>query len=71
MVTFAECLRVPVAGCLGDQIIGHSRDVHGTLVKMFFKFNLKHIKLNLTGYSIIMNGSGKKFSEKFMVQKII
>ena len=25
----------------------------------------------MTGYSIIMNGSGKKFSEKFMVQKII
>ena len=32
-------LRVPVAGRLGDQIIGHSRDVHRTLVKMHFKFN--------------------------------
>ena len=38
MGTPARPLRVPVAGRLGDQIMGHSRDVHGTLVKMFFKF---------------------------------
>ena len=41
MGTPARRLQVPVAGSLGDQIMGHSRDVHRTLVKMFFKFNSK------------------------------
>ena len=41
MRTPARRLQVPVAGSLGDQIMGHSRDVHRTLVKMFFKFNSK------------------------------
>ena len=39
MGTPARRLQVPVAGCLGDQTMGHSNDVHTTLVKMFFKFN--------------------------------
>ena len=41
MGTPARRLQALVAGCLGDQIMGHSRDVHRTLVKMFFKFNSK------------------------------
>ena len=39
--------------------------------KGFSNSTQKHIKLTLTGYSIIGNGRGKKFSEQFMVQKII
>ena len=39
MGTSARRLLIPVAGRLGEQIMGHSRDVYGTLVKMFFKFN--------------------------------
>ena len=34
-------IRVPVAECLGDQIMGNSRNVQGKLVEMFFKFNSK------------------------------
>ena len=39
MGTSARCLRGPVTGPLGEQVTGDSRDVHGTLLKMIFKFN--------------------------------
>ena len=42
----------------------------GRWSKCFLNSTQKHIKLTLTGYSIIVNGSGKKLSEQFMVQKI-
>ena len=71
MGAFARRLQVPVAEFLGDQIMGQSRDAHGTLVKMFLNSTQKLIKLTLTGYSIIVNGTGKNFGEQFMVQKII
>ena len=68
----ARRLRVPVGGRLGDQIMRRSRDAHRKLVKMFFlDSSHKQIKLTLTGYSIIVKGSGKKFSEQFIFQKII
>ena len=41
METATRRLQVPIAGYLGDQIMGHFGDVHGTLVKIFFKFNSK------------------------------
>ena len=71
MGTSVRRVWVPVAGCLGYQIMGHSKDVLETLVKMFLYSTQKHIKLTLTGYSIMLNGSGKKFPEQFMVQKMI
>ena len=39
MGTSERRLQVPVAGCLEDQIMIHSRDIHGKLVKMISKFN--------------------------------
>ena len=39
MGTSARRLRVPVAGCLEDQIMIHSTDIHGNLVKMISRFN--------------------------------
>ena len=63
--------RLRVTGCLEDQIMGHSRDVHETSIKMFLNSTQKHVKLTFTGYSIIVNGSGTKFREQFMVQNII
>ena len=44
MGTSARRLQVPVVRRLGDQIMGHSRDVDLTLVKMFFKFNSRGAK---------------------------
>ena len=69
MGTPTRRLRIPVAGCLGNQIMEHSKDVYETLVKIFLNLTQKHIELTLTGYSIIVNGSGKKLNELFMVQK--
>ena len=43
----------------------------GSWSKCFLYSTQKHIKCTLTGYSIVVNGSGKKFSEQFMVQKRI
>ena len=45
-----ETSTVPVANQLGDQIMGHSRNARGMLVKMFFKFNSQTqlIKQNTT-----------------------
>ena len=51
--------------------MGHSKDIHEGWSKYFLNSTQKHIKLTLTGYSIILNGSGKKFSEQFIVQKMI
>ena len=46
------CLRDPVAGTPGDQIMGRSGDVRGTSVMhVFLSSTHKHIKLTLTGYS--------------------
>ena len=45
MGTSARRLRVPVVGCLVDQIMRLSRDVHGTLVKMFLNSTQKHLML--------------------------
>ena len=45
-----------VAGRSGDQIMGCSRHVRGTLVKyVFFKSTHKHIKLTLAGFSRLYN----------------
>ena len=66
METSAILLRVTVARSLGDQIMGHSR---GRWSKKFLNLTQKHNRHTLTGYSIIVNGSGKKFSEQFMIQK--
>ena len=42
----------PIAGCPGDQMMGRSRDVHGTSVKHDFQIQ-KRFKFILTGYSRI------------------
>ena len=44
-------LRDPVARRPGDQMMGLSGDVRGTLVIMFLYSTHKHIKFTLTGYS--------------------
>ena len=68
METPARRLRVSVAEYLGYQIIGQSR---GRWSKCFLNSTQKHIKLTLTDYSIIVNGSDKKLSEQFNGSKII
>ena len=45
MVTSAKRLRFPVVAA-GDQIMGHSREVHGTSVKHVFQIQLTN-RLNL------------------------
>ena len=47
---------------------GRPRDVGQNV---FLNSTQKLIKLTLTGYSVIVNGTGKNFCEQFMVQKII
>ena len=53
MGTSARRLRVPDAGCPGDQIMWCSRDVHGTSLKQtcVLHSTKKDAKLTLAGYS--------------------
>ena len=53
--------------------MGHSRDVQGRRVKHVFKIQLTNtlsLLLQIT-QDFIVNGSGEKFSEQFIVQTII
>ena len=61
-------LRDPVAGRPGDEMIRRSEDVWGLRDvghTCFLNSTHKHIKLTLTCYSRLRNGSGKKFSEQY------
>ena len=52
MGTFTGRLWVPGLGRPGDQMMGRSGDVRGTLViNVFLNPTQKYIKLTLTGYS--------------------
>ena len=57
----------------GDQIMWRSRDVHRTSGKhVFYIYTTKTLNLLwLVTQGFMLNGSGKKSSEQFMVQKII
>ena len=47
-------LRDPVVGRPGDQMIERSGDVCGTaVIHIFLNSTQKHVKLTLTGYSIL------------------
>ena len=67
MGTSTGRLRDPVAGRLGDQMIGRSKDVHGTSVIYVFQIQLRNI-LNLlwqVTQDFIVNCCSKKFSEQY------
>ena len=72
METPVRCLLILVAGCLRDQIMGYSRYDHYIF---FFNFliqltNTLNLLWQVTQH-LLVNGCGKKFSEQFMVPKII
>ena len=64
MGTSTGRLRDPVAGRLGDQIIGRSKDVHGTSVIYVFQIQLRNI-LNLLWQVTQVNCGSEKFSEQY------
>ena len=73
METSTGLLRYPVMGRPGDQMMGRFGDVRKTSVKHFFKIQLK-ITLNVlwqVTQDFIVNDSSEKFSEQYVIKKII
>ena len=67
MGTSTGCLRDPVAGRPGDQMMGRSGDVHGTSVIYVFKNQLRNI-LNLlwqVTQDFVVNCGTETFSEQY------
>ena len=64
-------LRHPVLGPLGDQMMGSSKDVQGTLVKHFLKnsTNLSNLLSQVT-QNFTVNGSNESFSVQYNGYKI-